>query len=197
MAHHLEFICQQNCSQPVPCCFALRQCLFYKKGHSDFNQYWKSSNNRLQSQAMLHLCTLGSSVATCTIFHQLHPILSCLCLLHTIMNKKISKQFHTTKVVALRTFFLSADTQFFWKLGSHLSQLHPNVDTILGSDFHASLIICTDNSYGHIIGPHGLPHSNAVGELMLELACQVQICATLCARYDNQEKISKQFHATI
>jgi hypothetical protein len=55
-------------------------------------------------------------------------------------------------------------TKFYETVETHLLQLLPDTTPIIGGDFNASIGVRSNPDDAHIIGPHGLPHSNSAGE---------------------------------
>lgn len=70
-------------------------------------------------------------------------------------------------------------SKFYETVETHLTQLPPDVDPILGGDFNASVGIRQDTT-DHVLGPYGIPHSNNVGEKLIDMArnCSLQASAT-------------------
>jgi len=97
--------------------------------------------------------------------------------------KNISQPASLLAMYMLRMMKWSNNIQVFFlisNLETHLESLPSDVDTILGGDFNASIGICTNETDCCIIGPYGLPHHNAAGDYILDLArqCQLQVNAT-------------------
>jgi len=70
--------------------------------------------------------------------------------------------------------------RFYATVESHLTNLPPNVDTVLGGDFNATVGTRQTRSDSPYLGPHGIGKTNAGGEHVLNLAhtCELRVSAT-------------------
>jgi exonuclease III len=70
--------------------------------------------------------------------------------------------------------------KFYETVENHLLHLPSTTTPILGGDFNASIGVRPPADHDPVIGPYGLPHSNAAGETLTDMArnCSLQASAT-------------------